>query len=213
MDNLAQIFNSSLQTGFIDKTILSNISYQPELLVNQKNPPKKILSTVIHEFENCTEFFINVAFATTSGVATLINTLKELENREIKGKILVSQFLNFTQPEALKRLAKFKNINLRIATKGNAHAKSYIFKNKEHYNLIVGSSNLTAQALSTNKEWNIKVSALDESDLVEKVLNEFQYDFYNGTPVTAEYILTYEEIYKNQLIKNLNSSDKCNFFS
>ena len=28
--------------------------------------------------------------------------------------------------------------------------------------LIVGSSNLTAQALSTNKEWNIKVSALDE---------------------------------------------------
>ena len=81
MDNLAQIFNSSLQTGFIDKTILSNISYQPELLVNQKNPPKKILSTVIHEFENCTEFFINVAFATTSGVATLINTLKELENK------------------------------------------------------------------------------------------------------------------------------------
>ena len=30
-----------------------------------------------------------------------------------------------------------------------------------HYNLIVGSSNLTAQALTTNKEWNIKVSALE----------------------------------------------------
>jgi len=145
MDNLSQVFNASLQTGFIDKTILSNISYQPELLVNKKNPPKKILSTLIHEFEICTEFFINVAFATTSGVATLINTLKELENRGIKGKILVSQFLNFTEPEALKRLAKFKNINIRIATKGNAHAKGYIFKNKEHYNLIVGSSNLTAQ--------------------------------------------------------------------
>jgi HKD family nuclease len=39
--------------------------------------------------------------------------------------------------------------------------KATFFKN-DHYNLIVGSSNLTAQALSTNKEWNIKVSALDE---------------------------------------------------
>jgi HKD family nuclease len=56
MDKLIQIFNSSLQTGFVDKTILSNIDYQPELLVNQKNPPKKVLSTILHEFENCNQF-------------------------------------------------------------------------------------------------------------------------------------------------------------
>ena len=205
MDKLTQIFNSSLQTGYVDKTILSNIAYQPELLVNQKNPPKKVLSSIIHELENCNQFFISVAFVTTSGVATIINKLKELENREIEGEILVSQYLNFTQPEALKRLAKFKNISLRIATTGNAHAKGYIFKNKEHYNLIVGSSNLTAQALSTNKEWNIKVSALDESGLVEKVLNEFKSDFEKGIPVTEEYILSYEEIYKSQLILNKRS--------
>ena len=200
MDKLTQIFNDSLQTGYVDKTILSNVDYQPELLVNQKNPPKKVLSTIIYELENCNQFFISVAFVTTSGVATIINKLKELENREIKGEILVSQYLNFTQPEALKRLAQFKNIDLRIATTGNAHAKGYIFKNKEHYNLIVGSSNLTAQALSTNKEWNIKVSALDESGLVEKVLNEFQSDFEKGTPVTAKYILSYEEIYQKQFL-------------
>lgn len=206
MDKLTHIFNSSLQTGYVDKTILSNIDYQPELLVNQKNPPKKVLSSIIHELENCNQFFISVAFVTTSGVATIINKLKELENREIKGEILVSQYLNFTQPEALKRLAQFKNISLRIATTGNAHAKGYIFKNKDHYNLIVGSSNLTAQALSTNKEWNIKVSALDESGLVEKVLNEFKSDFEKGTPVTEEYILYYEEIFKSQLILNKRSN-------
>ena len=171
MDKLIQIFNSSMQTGYIDKNIISDVTYQPELLVNQKNPPKKVLSTILHELENCNQFYISVAFVTTSGVATIINKLKELENREIKGEILVSQYLNFTQPEALKRLLQFKNIDLRIATSGNAHSKGYIFKNNEHYNLIVGSSNLTAQALSTNKEWNIKVSALDESAIVEKVIN------------------------------------------
>jgi superfamily II DNA or RNA helicase len=202
MDDLIQSFNKSLQTGYVDKSILSNLDCQPELLVNQKNPPKKVLSTILHELENCSQFFISVAFVTTSGVAAIINKLKELEDREIRGKILVSQYLNFTQPEALKRLLQFKNIDLRIAITGNAHTKGYVFKGKEHYNLIVGSSNLTAQALSTNKEWNIKVSALDESGIVEKVLREFDSDFEKGTPVNAEYILSYEEIYQSQSLLN-----------
>lgn len=200
MNDLIHSFTKSLQTGYLDRTILSNLDYQPELLVNQKNPPKKVLSTILHELENCNQFYFSVAFITTSGVAAIINKIKELEDREIKGKILVSQYLNFTQPEALKRLLRFKNIDLRIETTGNSHSKGYIFKNKEHYNLIVGSSNLTAQALSTNKEWNIKVSALDESGIVEKVLQEFHADFEMGTPVTTEYILGYEKIYQSQLL-------------
>lgn len=199
---MKEIFNGSLQTGFVDKAILSNIAYQPELLVNQKNPPKKVLSTLLHELDNCEEFFISVAFVTTSGVATIINKLLDLEKRGIKGKILVSQYLNFTQPEALKRLIQFKNIEVRIAVKGNAHSKGYIFKSDNHYNLIVGSSNLTAQALSTNKEWNIKVSALDNSGIVEKLLREFHSDFENGTAVDTNFITSYSEIYRSQFLLN-----------
>lgn len=202
MDELSQIFNDSLQTGYVDKNILSNLDYQPELLVNQNKPPKKVLSTIIHELETCTQFFISVAFVTTSGVATIMNQLKELENRNIKGQVLVSQYLNFTQPEALRRLVKFKNIDLRIATTGNAHSKAYIFKNTDHYNLIVGSSNLTASALSTNREWNIKVAALSESGIVDKVLSEFKSDFKNGTQVTEEYIISYERMYLKQFLLN-----------
>jgi superfamily II DNA or RNA helicase len=205
MDDLLHNFSRSLQTGYIDKSILSNQDYQPELLVNQKKPPKKVLTTILHELENCSHFYISVAFVTTSGVAAIINKLKELEDRAIQGKILVSQYLNFTQPEALRRILQFKNIDLRIATSGNAHTKGYIFRNSVYYNIIVGSSNLTAQALSTNKEWNLKVSALDESGIVEKLLREFQADFENGTLVTEEYIASYEEAYQKQLIHNLKN--------
>lgn len=208
MNDAIQSFIKSLQTGYVDKSILSNLDYQPELLVNQKNPPKKVLSTIIHELENCNQFYISVAFVTTCGVASIINKLTELEDRDIKGEILVSQYLNFTQPEALKRLLQFKNINLRIATTGNAHSKGYIFRNKEYYNLIIGSSNLTAQALCTNKEWNIKVSALDKSGIVEKVLREFQSDFEKGTPVTEEYLLAYEKIYQQQFLINRKSQQE-----
>ena len=210
MDKLSQIFNDSLQTGFVDRSILSNIAYQPELVVNQRNPPKKVLSTIIQELENCSQFFISVAFVTTSGVATIINTLAALEEREIQGYILVSQYLNFTQPEALRRLLQFENIDLRIATVGNAHAKGYIFHHEDHFNLIVGSSNLTDSALSTNKEWNIKVSALHESGIVEKVLNEFYADFKKGKPVTDEYIKAYEELYQKQFLLRSRASFNTN---
>ena len=128
MDKLTEIFSASLQTGYVDKTILSSTEYQPELLVNQKRPQKKVLTSIIHELEHCIGFQISVAFVTKGGVATLLNTLNSLQKRGVKGQLLVSQYLNFTQPEALKSLAQFKNIDLRITTKGNAHAKDIFFK-------------------------------------------------------------------------------------
>lgn len=207
-DGLINQFQESLHTGFIDKILKSEILYQPKLLVNKKKPKTKVLSTIIHELQNCNEFYISVAFVTTSGVATIINTLKQLEERGIKGKILVSQYLNFTQPEALKKLLRFENIDLRIITSENSHSKGYIFKTLSHYNLIIGSSNLTASALATNKEWNLKVSALNESGLVEKVLGEFDTDFKKGVVVTDKFIADYEIIYNKQRILNQENASQ-----
>ena len=121
MDKFRDDFNGSIQTGFFDKTISSYSGYRPHLLTNQKQPTKKILTSIIQELDLCDRFFISVAFVTTSGIATIINKLKELENKGIKGEILVSQYLNFTQPEALKRLSQFKNIHLKVSTSGNTH--------------------------------------------------------------------------------------------
>ena len=103
MDKLIRIFSDSLQTGFVDKDVFSEAIYQPELLVNQKKPQRKVLTTILQELENCDAFYISVAFATTSGVASIINTLEAIEKRGVKGQVLVSQYLNFTHPEALKK--------------------------------------------------------------------------------------------------------------
>jgi superfamily II DNA or RNA helicase/HKD family nuclease/SOS-response transcriptional repressor LexA len=194
--------SKSLKTGFIDKESTSEKLYQPTLLVNKKCPPQKVLSTILEELRYCDEFFISVAFVTTGGVATLMNTLKELEEKGVKGKVVVSQYLNFTQPEALRKLLRFTNIELRIATHENSHSKGYVFKKSEYHNLIIGSSNLTASALSTNKEWNLKVSALHSSSIVEKIIGEFDADFKKGTPVTESFINGYEVIYNKQKILN-----------
>jgi superfamily II DNA or RNA helicase/HKD family nuclease/phage repressor protein C with HTH and peptisase S24 domain len=201
-------FKDSLLTGFFDKSLESDALYQPELLVNRKTPRKKVLTSIINELEHCENFYISVAFVTTSGVATLINTFDLLEKKGIKGKILVSQYLNFTQPEALKRLSQFKNIDLKIITKENSHSKGYIFQHPDYYNLIIGSSNLTSSALSTNKEWNMKVSARNSSSIVDKVINEFQSDFEVGEIVNEAYINKYEEVYKKQFLVYKKSEEE-----
>lgn len=200
MDEFINSFRESLETGFIDKELNSDFLYQPKLLVNSKKPRKKILTSLLQEFDTCESFFISVAFVTTSGVATIINTLEKLKQKNIKGKLVVSQYLNFTQPEALRKLLQFNNIELRIAIKEDAHSKGYLFKKTNHYNLIVGSSNLTQTALSSNKEWNLQVSAIENSSIINKVKIEFEKDFKNAIPVTKEYINEYEKIYNQKKI-------------
>ena len=209
MNLLNQDLQQSLLKGYISDKNESKPELLPEFLFNDKTQNHKVLTTIIRELQDCEEFWFSVAFITTSGVATLMNTLLELKERSIKGKILVSKYLNFTQPLALERLLdNFPNIELRIVEFGDFHAKSYLFRKGKSYNLIVGSSNMTSAALCKNKEWNLKITALKNSYLMQNALKEFQREFLKATPVTKKwllsYALTYEKIkFNNKEIKNI----------
>lgn len=197
--DIRQALSESIQTGFINQQLQSDKQYRPELLTNDYKQGKKVLTTILRELETCDEFWFSVAFVTTGGIATLMNTLIELEKRNIKGKILASQYLNFTQPEALKRIKQFKNIELRIAVEGDFHSKGYLFKKQGVYDLIIGSSNLTQTALCSNKEWNLKISAADESELIDQAVKEFQKEFEAAKEVNKLYLVEYELIWKRRI--------------
>ena len=202
--------SQSLQTGFVDRIVQSQKDYRPQLLVNDKENGKKVLTTIERELRKCDEFWFSVAFMTTSGLATLMNTLLDLEERGIPGKLLASQYLNFTQPEALKRIKKFKNIELRIVTDGDFHSKGYLFRKGELFDLIIGSSNLTANALCSNKEWNLKVTASEESELIVQTVKEFHDEFERATIVTDEWLVKYDLFYRSQLEYNRKIQEKLN---
>jgi superfamily II DNA or RNA helicase/HKD family nuclease len=206
--NIERALSDGIQTGFLDHRIPSAKTYQPELLTNDGNQGKKFLTTILRELEGCEEFWFSVAFVTTSGIATLINTLIELEKGQVHGRILASQYLNFTQPEALKRIKQFTNIELRISTEGSFHSKGYLFKNDNIYNLIIGSSNLTQAALCSNKEWNLKVSATQESALINQALIEFTNEFELAQEVTENYLTEYEEVWKTKSIVDNGANTK-----
>ena len=134
MNLLNQDLQQSLLKGYISDKNESKPELLPEFLFNDKTQNHKVLTTIIRELQDCEEFWFSVAFITTSGVAILMNTLLELKERSIKGKILVSKYLNFTQPLALERLLdNFPNIELRIVEFGDFHAKSYLFLRNTGY--------------------------------------------------------------------------------
>ena len=196
--NIAKDILKANETGLINSLVDSNLALRPKLIINDYSKGSKVLSDIVSELMKCNEFMISVAFITSSGVTPLLETLKYLEKNGIKGKILTTDYLNFSEPKALKKLLEFSNINIKLYSKDNFHTKGYIFKHSDHYKLIVGSSNLTQTALTKNKEWNIKISSLEEGSLTEEVLNEFKSMWNEADNLTLEWIETYEKIYLKQ---------------
>ncbi len=208
MSNKIQELQSALVSGFIDHTRASKHTLKPELLVND-GQGRKVLTSINSHLQFCDKFWFSVAFVTTSGIACLKQELMELERKEIPGRILVSQYLNFTQPEALRELLKFKNLDVRIATDSNFHAKGYLFSSSDIHHLIIGSSNLTANALTSNKEWNLKVSSSNSGSLSQQAIREFTQEFDSALPVTSEFIERYELLYQQAKALSQQIKEEC----
>ena len=189
-----------LRTGFIHYQVPSIQDYKPSLLINDKERERKVLTTLLKELSKCEAFYFSVAFITNSGIASIINVLKELEQKGVRGKIIASSYQNFTQPRALKRLKELNNIELKIVTDNNFHAKSYIFQKGTQYTLIIGSSNLTQNALSYNKEWNLKVTSTSNGELIKYTMQEFERTFESAQEVDEAWLEQYEAIYKAQFL-------------
>ncbi|GMN89902.1 DUF3427 domain-containing protein [Francisella sciaenopsi] len=144
-------------------------------LTNSKS--SKILTEIISQLEGCEEFVISVAFVTLGGVICILETLRQLNTQGVKGKILTGCYLNFTEPKALEKLMEFNNIELKVLSDDNFHAKGFFFRNKDSWRIILGSSNLTQSALTVNNEWNLLFETSNNDSTTEQVLAEFDYLF------------------------------------
>ena len=179
-----------IETAFISKHEVSDIMYQPQLVLNNPTEKSKVIATLQRELYRCDSFKFSVAFITDSGIEGLLGTLKDLEQKGIKGQILTSDYLCFTEPKALAKIAQLSNIELKIyRTQSDGaegfHTKGYIFADEEVYHIIIGSANLTQYALSVNKEWNTKVVTTTEGAYAQTIVGEFD-EMWNS-PASQSY--------------------------
>ena len=189
-----QEMRSGFETAFIDGAVASNIAYKPQFISNNYKQGKKVLSSIEDELLACDGFQISVAFITMGGITPLLQTLKELEKKGIKGEILTTNYLNFSEPRALEKINKLSNIALKMydveASGDGFHTKGYIFRKDEIYRIIIGSSNMTKTALTSNREWNTRVVSTEKGEIVQNILAEFN-ELWN-----SEYALEYDEFYE-----------------
>ncbi len=176
-DTICEIKNG-LKTAFIDSSYNSNLAYRPQFITNDHKRGIKVLTHIENELMHCDEFSISVAFINRSGFVELSETLKELEQREIKGRILTTDYLCFSDPYALDRLAALNNVELKMYHVDDAgvgfHTKGYLFKESGIYRIIIGSSNMTQTALSTNMEWNTQLVSTEQGEMAQVIVNEFE---------------------------------------
>ena len=76
------------ETAYIDGSVASNSFYSPQFVSNNYKDGKKVLSSIEDELLRCDKFQISVAFITLGGITPLLQTLKELEKKNIPGEIL-----------------------------------------------------------------------------------------------------------------------------
>jgi len=183
--------------GLVDSSVDAEKALVPKILRNNKITHEKVLSTICEKLEVCTSFKFAVAFLTSSGVASIQNSLKVFQknNPLSSGTIIVSDYLNFTQPAALKKLINMPNINLRLLKSQNFHGKGYLIENRNGYDLVIGSSNLTAPALTINEELNFHISATKNAGIVEDFIQTYQKYLSLSQVVTEEVLAQYSAEY------------------
>ncbi len=188
-DNLLNAY----ERGFLDQSSNKIAHHPPKLIINSNE--ENILSPILDEMEICDSFVISVAFITEGGLATLKSTLHELAERNVKGRIVTSTYLNFNKPKVFKELMKLDNVEVKVTSQEGFHAKGYIFNNKRYSAMFIGSSNLTDTALKKNYEYNLKLTSLENGEVINHFNDNFERLWMNASPIHEAWIERYEAEY------------------
>ena len=198
-DNAVSLTEIALNTKFELPLQFSQSNYNNGnfLIVNQKTKFKNFFTYLKEELNSCDSFCFIVSFIKFSGIQLLINTLDELKNRGIKGKIITSVYLNITDPKALKKLMEYDNLEIKVYnnTRESFHTKAYLFHRKKYSSCIIGSSNLSQSALYSGEEWNVRLVKDNYLDIFDQSYEQFEKIWHSNEAINlnSEFIDMYED--------------------
>lgn len=110
-------------------------------------------------------------------------------------RILMVVRLGFpTSPDAIERVIKHPNLQLRVYTSHSFHPKLYIFDDKV---ALVGSANLTRAALLSNQEVMVGIDAADDRFL--ELMTVFEEYWQEADVLTEVRLASYRTLYRQYL--------------
>lgn len=150
----------------MDTTLLTNAPGEPGLL-----------HQLDAEIESADEIDVLMAFIRRSGINPLMASLRRHCENDKKLRILTTIYTGSTEQAALQQLTDLGaevRISYDVSTT-RLHAKAWIFHRRSGFSTAyVGSSNLTHSAQVTGLEWNVRVSAARNPDILSKFAAVFE---------------------------------------
>ncbi len=128
-----------------------------------------------------------VAFITLKGSRILLEWIKNYSLQNTKIKVLTGTYADFTHPDALELLSQQENILIKILDTFDdfkLHAKAYFIESPSLKLFILGSSNLTEGALTSNIEWNAIIEQFENPEYYAYCLEQFNYLWNNAIDLT-----------------------------
>lgn len=192
---LARLLEADVRFGYLDGAVKSPKLRHPHVVLNKKDQTESMLRTIRQELKTCEEFVFSVAFVSAGAIALIKQELVELGK---PGTIVTSDYLGFNRPDAFAELMALQRLGIepRFHSAQAYHPKGYIFRHRDHTTAIFGSSNFTKSALTSNHEWNLRVTAAHGSDLARQFDDLIDQQLEASAPVTTEWADAYQAAYE-----------------
>lgn len=140
------------------------------------------LPALLDGINSAIQIHITVAFIRQSGFALIKEALKDALDRHARVRILTGDYLQITDPQALRSLLLLQEAGADVRIfecqgKQSFHMKAYIFIGKESGQqwgkAFVGSSNITQSALQDGLEWNLRVDWRENTIRFQEIIEKY----------------------------------------
>lgn len=154
------------------------------LITNDRNEPK-IAAQIKGEILSADRIDVVMAFVRYSGIRKFLGEFKRFLAKQGRPRLrlLTTTYTNSTELRALEALQEL-GAEIRVSydiDMTRLHAKAWHFYRRSGASTAyIGSSNLTHSAQDTGMEWNVRVSALRNSDVTRKVSSVFESYWESG---------------------------------
>ncbi|WP_424525795.1 DEAD/DEAH box helicase family protein [Spiroplasma endosymbiont of Glossina fuscipes fuscipes] len=179
-----------------------------KLFTNQNQ--QKLLVELNHEMQTADEVCFVFPFISKAIINKIEASIKHCCANKIPIRIITTTFDDLAEYNNLLELARLVTTydNIQIKVEDNLekrseriHIKASVFKRFNGVSTaIIGSSNLTYKGMITGREWNIKLTTINNHSLVTEIITEFE-QLWNEVLVDFN-----DEFARNHLLERINQN-------